>query len=720
MPHDVEVKTHKSFCRVCHAACPILVDIADRREVIAIRGDRDDPVFEGYTCIKGRQLPEQHHHADRLRSTLRRSPKGFEPIASAAALDEIAERIQAIVAEHGPRAVASYTGTGAFQNSTSVPVAAAWHAGFASPSFYTSITIDQPAHRSAALRLGAWEAGWHNFHDADVSLVIGYNPLVSSYGPAGGLQGTNPFVKLREAKERGLQLIVIDPRRTETAAFADVWLQVQPGEDPSLLAGMIRHILANDLHDHAFCTTHVNQLDDLRAAVDPYDLDSVAARARVPAADIARAAEVFASGPKGAAGTGTGPNMAPHSMLTEHLALTLNVLCGRVLLPGDTMESGAFLTPGDTRRAQVIPPSDPAPGAPHRMRDLRGMPGEMLTNSLADEILTPGEGQVRALIVSGGNPVVAWPDQEKTEAAMEALELLVVVDPRMTPTAELADFVIAPRLELERADVPHIMDRRIPGVYTNYTPSVLETDDDLLAEWEVFAGIAARNDTPIDLPGGALPMGNGAIESGVDDDTVLDLVYGTARMSMADMRANRGVVHDDNPVRVVEGDPAAEGRFAVAPPDVVAELADVLAEGDGAATLTGFSPADYPFRLASRRLKHVLNSLGRELSVLAKAGTTNQAHLHPDDLAELGMADGDLLRITSPHGEIIGVAAAAEDVKRGVVSMSHAWGTATSTNGDVRTEGVATNRLVATDDGYDPITGMAVQSAIPIRVSPAG
>lgn len=720
MPHDVEVKTHKSFCRVCHAACPILVDIADRREVIAIRGDRDDPVFEGYTCIKGRQLPEQHHHTDRLRSTLRRSPKGFEPIASAAALDEIAERIQAIVAEHGPRAVASYTGTGAFQNSTSVPVAAAWHAGFASPSFYTSITIDQPAHRSAALRLGAWEAGWHNFHDADVSLVIGYNPLVSSYGPAGGLQGTNPFVKLREAKERGLQLIVIDPRRTETAAFADVWLQVQPGEDPSLLAGMIRHILANDLHDHAFCTTHVNQLDDLRAAVDPYDLDSVAARARVPAADIARAAEVFASGPKGAAGTGTGPNMAPHSMLTEHLALTLNVLCGRVLLPGDTMESGAFLTPGDTRRAQVIPPSDPAPGAPHRMRDLRGMPGEMLTNSLADEILTPGEGQVRALIVSGGNPVVAWPDQEKTEGAMEALELLVVVDPRMTPTAELADFVIAPRLELERADVPHIMDRRIPGVYTNYTPSVLETDDDLLAEWEVFAGIAARNDTPIDLPGGALPMGNGAIEPGVDDDTVLDLVYGTARMSMADMRANRGVVHDDNPVRVVEGDPAAEGRFAVAPPDVVAELADVLAEGDGAATLTGFSPADYPFRLASRRLKHVLNSLGRELSVLAKAGTTNQAHLHPDDLAELGMADGDLLRITSPHGEIIGVAAAAEDVKRGVVSMSHAWGTATSTNGDVRTEGVATNRLVATDDGYDPITGMAVQSAIPIRVSPAG
>ena len=454
---------HTTFCRVCHAACPLLVEIEDDRRVTSVSGDRSDPLFEGYTCIKGRQLADQHHHPDRLRSSLRRTEGGFEPIASATALDEIAERIDSIVSEHGPRAVASYTGTGAFQNSISVPVTAGWHAGFGSPSFYTSITIDQPAHRSAALRLGAWEAGWDNFSDADVSLAVGYNPLVSSYGPAGGLQGTNPFVSLRRAKERGLQLIVIDPRRTELARSADVWLQVQPGEDPTLLAGMIRHILTDGLHDQAFCERFVGGVDALATAVEPFTLDYVAERARVDAADVVRAAEVFAAGPRGAAGTGTGPNMAPHSMLTEHLTLTLNVLCGRVLRPGDSMEGGSFLTSGDTRRAQVIPPSDPAPGARHRVRGLSGMPGEMLTNSLADEILEPGEGRVRALIVSGGNPVVAFPDQAKTEAALRALDLLVVIDPRMTPTAELADFVIAPRLELERADVPHIMDRRLPA-----------------------------------------------------------------------------------------------------------------------------------------------------------------------------------------------------------------------------------------------------------------
>ncbi|MFT5203335.1 MAG: anaerobic selenocysteine-containing dehydrogenase [Candidatus Aldehydirespiratoraceae bacterium] len=701
--------TRKTFCRVCHAACPVLVDVeitGASERVVGVRGDRDDPVFGGYTCIKGRQLPDQHHDPTRLRSTMQRTAAGFNPVGTGEALDDIASRIAAIVAKYGPRAVASYTGTGAFQNSTSVPVAAAWHAGFDSPSFYTSITIDQPAHRSAALRLGAWEAGWDNFTESDVTLVVGYNPLVSSYGPSGGLQGTNPFVKVREAKERGLSLIVIDPRQTETAKFADVWLQVQPGEDPALLAGMIRHILDNDLHDLGFCAHHVDQLDDLRAAVDPFTIDEAVRRARVAGDDIVRAAELFAAGPRGSAGTGTGPNMAPHSMLTEHLALTLNVLCGRVLQPGDTLESGAFLTPGDTRRAQVIPPSNPAPGTPHRVRNLNGMPGEMLTNALADEILMEGEGQVRALIVSGGNPIVAWPDQKKTEAALASLDLLVVIDPRMTPTAELADYVIAPRLELERADVPHIMDRRIPSIYTNYTPAVLATKDDLLAEWEVFAGIAARNETPINLPGGPLTADE-------DDDSVLDLVYATSRIGMDEIRAHRGAVHDDNPVRVVAGDPEATGRFAVAPSDVVAELTDVHAEGRADAY------AEFPFRLTSRRMKHVLNSLGRELPGLASVGTTNPAYMNPADLESLGLAEGDLATIESPHGRITGVVAAAPDVKLGVVSMSHSWGLATRDDADVREHGVATNALVANDVGYDPITGMAVQSAIPVRLSPA-
>ena len=713
------IETRETFCRFCHAACPLHVDVEinstgarTQEVVVAVRGIMEDPLFEGYTCIKGRQLADQHHAPDRLRNPLQRSDDGsFVEVTSKNALDDIAHRVQAIIAAHGPRAVATYTGTGAFQNSISMPVTQAFHSGIGSPSFYTSITIDQPAHLTSRLRMGAWEAGWQNFRDADVLLAIGYNPLVSSYAPAGGLQGTNPFVRLRRAKERGMKLIVIDPRRSELASFADLWLPVKPGEDPTLLAGLINVILQENLHDKDFCDRWVNQLDDLRSAVAPFSPEMVATRCEVEAADVLTAARMFAAGPRGTAGTGTGPNMAAHSTLMEHLALTLNAICGRVNREGDVLESGNFLYPGDTRRAQVIAPSDPAPGTPHRVRGLKGMPGEMLTNALAEEILEPGEGKVRCLFVCGGNPVVAFPDQLKTIAAMKDLELLVVIDHRMTPTAELAHYVIPPRLELERADVPTVMDRRFASAYVSYTPAVLQADGDLLSEWEVFAGLAQRLGTPIPLPGGDLPLDGSA-----NDDMVLDYAFAKSRLAMSEIRAKRSTIHEELAIKVVAADPDASARFAVAPPDVVEEISVVLSEKTGAEVIDGFDPTKFPFRLISRRLKHVLNSLGREIPGLARVGTTNAAYMNPLDMRDLSLSDGELVRITSPSGEVVGVAEGSDTIKRGVISMSHSWG-GSITDEDVRLHGTPTNRLCTVDSGRDPINGMAIQSAIPIAVT---
>jgi len=405
-PTDTDaVRTHHSFCRFCHASCPIEVDVvADR--AVAVRGVPEDPLFAGFTCIKGRQIPEQMTHRGRLRSSLRRRTDGsFEEIPSDEAMDEIGERLRHILETHGPRAIASYTGTGGYQNSLAIPAARAFHQGLKSPSFYTSVTIDQPAKATAPFRVGIWEAGYNNFSDADVLMAIGYNPLVSSFGPVGGLQGTNPYVALREAQRRGMKLIVIDPRRTEFAARADIHLAPRPGEDPTLLAGMLKIVLEEGLYDHEFCDRWVSDLGPLTGAVAAFDLDHVARRCDVPADDIVAAARMFATARKGTSGTGTGPSMAPHSSLTEHLSIVLNTICGRVNREGDALESGYFLYPETPKRAQVHAARPPATGAPQRVRDLRGIRGEMLTTALAEEILNPGEGRVRALIVSGGNPV---------------------------------------------------------------------------------------------------------------------------------------------------------------------------------------------------------------------------------------------------------------------------------------------------------------------------
>ncbi len=708
---DHEISTHLSFCRFCHASCPIEVDVQEGRAV-AIRGVADDPIFAGYTCIKGRQIPEQMTHPQRLLSSLRRRPDGtFEEISSTSAMDEIGAKLQQILSTHGPRAIASYTGTGGYQNSLAVPAARAFHQGFDSPSFYTSVTIDQPAKSTAPFRVGIWEAGYHNFSDAEVLLAIGYNPMVSSFGPVGGLQGTNPYVVLREAKKRGMKLIVIDPRRTEFASQADIHLAPKPGEDPTLMAGILKVVIDEGLFDHEFCDQWVADLPQLAGAVSAFTLEYVAQRCDVPADDIVAAARMFASAQKGTSGTGTGPSMAPHSGLTEHLSIALNTICGRVNREGDKLESGYFLYPETPHRAQVHAARLAASGAPSRMRNLRGIRGEMLTTTLAEEILTPGEGQVRALIVSGGNPVVAWPDQELTLKAMKDLELLVVIDHRMSSTAEFAHYVVAPTLSLERSDIPHLMDRWFRAPYTNYTDAITEREGDVLNEWEVFWELAKRMGTTLPFAGGQTPM-----DERPTDDQMIDLAYAGSRMPMDEVRANRRKVHPDKIMTVSAADPECTAKFTVAPDDIVAEMKEIVVEGDGAAAL-GIDPSLYPFRLVSRRLKHVLNSYGSDLSVLGAKGTSNSAYMNPDDMKDHDLVDGDLIEIFSPRASVQGLVESAPDVRQGVISMAHSWGGSSLTDEKVRDIGSPTSRLVSVDKGYDRINGMVVQSAIPVRIA---
>ncbi len=711
-PPTADLETKMTFCRVCHASCPMEVDVVDNR-VIAVRGVMDDPLFEGYTCIKGRQIPDQMADPKRLRAPLRRRPDGtFEQVDSSEALDEIAAELKRIIDTYGPRAVASYTGTGGYQNSVAVPTARAFHQGIDSVSFYTSVTIDQPAKGLAMLRLGGWEAGYHNFTDSDVHMAIGYNSMVSSYAPIGGLQGTNPFVVMRRRKAEGMKLVVVDPRRTELAGFADIHLQIRPGEDPTLLAGMIRIVLEEGLQDHEFCDRWVSQLGELTEAVDGFTLDYVAERCQLDADDIVAATRLFAAGPRGTAGTGTGPNMAAHSSLTEHLTVVLNTILGRVNREGDLIENGLLLYPEMPHRAQTTAPRAPANGPPSRLRNLRGYRGEMPTAALAEEILTPGEGRIRALIVSGGNPAVAFPNHELTLEALADLELLVVIDYRMTPTAEFADYVIAPTLALERADVPHLMDRWFREPYTNYTDPVVERDGDVLNEWEVFWELASRLGSTLPLPGGSPDM-----TERPSTDEIIERSYAGSRMSLDEVRANRRVVHPDLRLVVEPADPSCTTQFTPAPDDFMAELAALRAEPGP--MLGDIDVTAYPFRLVSRRLKHVLNSTGTELPGLARKGTTNPAYMHPDDVAELNMVGGDLVEITSVAGSLIGVVEPAEDVKRGVISMAHSWGGRSLTDEKVRDIGTPTSRLVSVDAGHDPVTGMVVSSAIPVAVSKA-
>ena len=708
-------ETKRSFCRICHAACPIDVEFVDGK-AMKILGVEEDPLFEGYTCVKGRQLPEQIHSPSRIRYPLKRMPDGhYEEISSCQALDEIAERLREIIRKHGANAVATYTGTGGYQNAPSDPVARAFHRAIGSISYYTSVTIDQPMKRTAVMRAGVWEAGPQNFSEIDVLLAVGYNPMVSSFAPFGGLQGTNPFTTLRRRKEEGLKLIVVDPRRTELATQADIHLQIQPGEDPTLLAAFLNIILAEGLHDQEFCENWVapNHIENLAEAVRGFTPAYAAKRCDVKQDDIVNAAYLFAKGPTGTAGTGTGPSMSPYPSLMEHLVISLNIVCGRWLRAGEVAESRSLLQPNSPRRAQVLGPFNPLSGPESRFRGLRGYGGEMPCTTLAQEIVQPGEGQIRALFSNGGNPVAAWPDQARTIEAMESLDLLVAIDHRMTQTAQFADYILPPRLSLERSDVPPFMDRWFRSPYACYTPSIIENPEgDLLNDWEVYWEVAERLNIEIELPGGVIPSGERP-----SDDTVLELVYANSLVPFDQIRSSNGKVLQHLRQEVEPADSGSSGQFHIALEDHLLDLDEIFQQQTAAERMIGFDPAVHTFRLVSRRLKTHLNSLGGELSVLNKKNPTNYAFMNPQDMQDLNINDEDLITISSPRASLTGVAKSADDIRRGVISMAHSWGSASDTDEKVRDIGAPTNRLIDVENGFDPITGQAIQSAIPVSVS---
>src|SRR5262249_12530784 len=392
------VETHKSFCRFCHAVCGIEVDVEDGR-VVAVRGDRDHVVSQGYLCVKGRELPAQHAHPSRLRGAKRRTADGtLVDVASETALDEVAERLSALIARDGPGAIAVYSGTHGLFGSGK-PLVIAWANAIGTHWYLTPNTIDQPSQQTAWARHGSWDAGVQRFADADVMLFVGNNPGVSAFSRDGGPPYANAFRHLRDARRCGMKIIAIDPRRTELARSADLHLQVRPGEDPTLLAGMVRVILEEELHDREFVAAHLEGVDALRAAVADYTPAYVAARTDVPAALMTAAARLFAAGPRGPAMTCTGVNMAPRPDVTQHLVVVLNSLCGRFARGGDPVRNPGVLKAPRPWRAEVQPPRDLwGTGPRSRFRGLGRFGIEMPINVFADEVLTPGEGQIKALI----------------------------------------------------------------------------------------------------------------------------------------------------------------------------------------------------------------------------------------------------------------------------------------------------------------------------------
>lgn len=709
--------TKKTYCRFCLSCCAMDIDLEDGKPV-ALRGDVNNPLSGGYTCLRGRELINMQQHPERIKTALKRVDDKFIEISMDQALDEIADKTRALINSHGGRSIATYNGSWAWSNLPTLPLSKSFHKAIASPSVFSPMTLDQPAKAFMLCRFGLWAGGIHSFKDADVAMFIGNNALLSQYAPAGGLPPYNPVRRLQDALNKGFKLIVIDPRKTEVARRATLHLQVRPGEDTTLLAGIIRIIIDEALYDQAFCDEFIDDLAGLRAQLERFDLDYVAKRADVPANDIVQAARLFAMGPKGAASTGTGPEMSPRGSLTEHMVMTINALCGRYYREGETPAVAAPLTAARQPRAQVVfPPQAWGEGfVKSRFRGLTQIGDEMPCNVMADEILTPGEGQIRALFSIGGNPMVAFPNQQKMAKAFDDLELLVAIDPWFSATSRRADYILAPKLALEREDATLLGEMYFEEPYAHYTDRIVEPDGDLIEEWEFFWQLAKRLDINLDVNGQPVPM-----DQCPSKYEITEMVAKGSRIPLAKVKAETindgGKIFAEARTTVAAKKLGNENRFRVLPDDVKAQLQEVATETLNANGMAR-GDSEHSHLLISRRIKQFFNSTGHNLANLQQKGTTNFAYLHSDDLAAMGIASESIVEIVSTAGSIIGVVKASDDLKPGVISMAHAFGDTDSDINNVKNQGSSTNSLVSDEVHYDPITGQARQSAIPVSIRP--
>lgn len=719
--------TVPSFCRNCLAYCPILVTVKDGRAV-KVTGDPDAPAFDGYTCPKGRALPAQHNDPGRLLQCLQRRDDGsLAPVASSDVVADVAARVRHLLDTYGPRSVAMYSGTGPVSHPVGAPLARGFFRAIGSRMVFSAATIDKPAEHTSVALHGNWQAGLQTFETADAWMIVGANPVIakSNGGPL-----NNPGVRIKEALERGLKLIVIDPRRTETARRAHVHLQPRPGEDPVLLAGILHVLLSEGLADAAFIAENAQGLEALKSTLQDFTPDYVAARADVPVDDLVEAARAFGRARRGAVVCSTGPSFATRSNLAYYLALCINTVCGRWARAGEPAPFPNVLLPAFTPRAQPWPPYPVLTDRPMRVGGLFENASGMPTAALADEILQDGDGRIRALFCLGGNPVLAWPDQLRTEAAMRKLDLLVVFDYQRTATARFAHYVVPPPLSLELAATSQRVEslkysgvsRGYPFPWAQYTPAITQAPagSDLMDDGTFFFLLARRMGLQLEWvnPRGQGPNAEGP-SPGIPLDmnhvpTVDEMVELSCRGSRVPLEEVKQHPHGhvyalDVPVQPRE--PTCTARLELAAPRMMEELRALRAEG-----LPAAGPAEYPLRLLCRRANNFMNSVGQSLPGLSGGESLPPAAMHSSDMVDAGLREGDLVRIRSRHGHMRARAVADDSLRRGLVSVVHGFGgPSTLGDSDPALGEASVNRVVGMEE-RDPISGIPRMTGVPVAV----
>ena len=734
-------------CPLCEATCGLEVTTRGA-SVVSIRGDREDIFSHGYLCPKAAALKALHEDPDRLRAPMVREGDQWREVGWDDACAEVERLLSGVRERHGRDAVAIYLGNPNVHNLAGQLYVAPLIRALRTHNVYTASTLDQmPKHVSAGLMFGgALTIAIPDVDRCDYLLILGANPLVSN---GSLLTAPNMRDRLRALRARGGRLVVVDPRRTRTAQEADAHLAVQPGTDALLLFAIIQTLFAEGLTHPGRLSEHLNGLDDLRAAAEPFTPEAVAPICRVEAETIRRVARELAAAQHPAVYTRLGACAQEFGSLTSWLGDALNILLGALDHEGGVMFPKAAAGARNTS------------GAPGRGRGLklgrirsrvRGAPeviGELPTACLAEEIETPGEGQVRALITVAGNPALSAPNGERLGAALATLEALICVDCYLNETTRHASVILPPPSPLERSHYDLAFYQLSTRNIANYSLPVFQRTPGQPDESEIvlrLTGIAAGQGRAVPLAAldeyvarqviqaetrteGSPVAGRevddllAALAPRVGAERLLDFLlrvgpYGDgfgARPDGLTLAALEAKPHgvDLGPLqpRIPEVLRTPSGRIELAPEPLLADAARLRA------SMTRPRPA---LTLIGRRELRSNNSWMANLEPLVKGEDPCALLVSQADAARLGLANGGRARITSAVASLVAPVRVTDEMTPGVVSLPHGWGH-DQPGARLRVArqhaGVSLNRLIP-DQGIEPLSGDALLNSTPVTVEP--
>ena len=721
------IQQKPTFCRICEPLCGMIATVEDGR-LVALRPDKDHPLSSGFACQKGIAFTEVQNDPDRVTTPLRRTAAGFEPVTWEQALSDIAARLTKILRTDGSGAVGWYMGNPAAFSYAHTFAALTFIKGLGRQGHYFTASSQDTNSRLIASQLlygVPTSVPIPDLTRTDLLVMMGANPVVSH-----GSFLTAPRIKdrMHDIVKRGGRIVVVDPRRTETAAAFE-WLGIVPDSDSFLLLSLLQVMFADDLVDHARVGRQADGIEWLKTLCEPFTPETTAARTGIDPGSVRSLAHDLMRTPRAAVYGRLGTCVGRYGTLTTYLIDAVNLVAGNLDAPGGSV-FGSMETVGERWQKTVM---GVALRRSYRKRTrIGGIPNALGSEPaalMAKEITTPGDRQIKAMFVSAGNPVLSVPNGDELEAAFQTLELSVALDFYVTETTARCDYILPVTTMYERDDFPFIFQPFQATPFRQATAAVVAPAGDARPEWDIVEDLTRRlsRTVPAFRALGAVRKALGLFGLALTPRTVIDALV---RMSQGGDRfgVRRGGLtlrrlSEQHPHGIVVAPHIRTGvlrgavaylsrRVRLVHPDIAAEV-DKLA--------TSEHPDGYPLRMIGMREPRSENSWMHNAPLLMRGERGHRALMHVDDAAERQICDGELVRVSSPYGEITVAVSTTKDLVAGVIAVPHGWGhkgTGTWRLAN-RAGGANVNRLTSSEPAdVEPLSGMAWLTGVPVRVEP--